>query len=637
MPDATQAPPVRRFGPFEMNLQSGELRKNGMRLRLSGQPFQVLAILVDQLGEVVTREELHSKLWPADTFVDFDHGLNNAVARIREVLEDSSDSPRFVETVPRRGYRFIAPLATLGPSTVSPPQSESAVKPSREIPAASDAMLAASPARNSFASNKLLVAGLVVSTVLILGFALYRGSPARRANPPAIKSLAVLPLENLSNDPEQNYFADGMTEELTTQLAQVGSVKVISRTSVMRFKGTKTPLSQIARELNVDAIVEGSVARAGDRVRISAQLIDASSDGHLWAHSYERDLREILALQAEVASAIATEVNGKLTPQQRSRIADIRPTNPDAYVAYLKGRYFIDNQRSEDGAKKSLEYSLQAVRIDPDWALGYSGLANSYVSASLLGALPPKQAMPQAKLAARKALQLDPNIDLAHVALANALMMFDFDFAAAGGEYQRAIALSPGSSEAHRSYATYLANMGRSEEAISEIKLAHQLDPLSFWVTRDVGRILYECRRYDQALEPLRQAAEMNPNSTVVYNWLSWAYDKKGMFPESVQMDLKHLAVGGVSQPKLSDLRRTFEKSGYDAYLRKRLLLKGSAYDMAQINTRLGNGDEAFRWLNKSYEERSGWISKLIADPELDTIRSDPRFQELLRRAGLSP
>jgi TolB-like protein len=487
----------------------------------------------------------------------------------------------------------------------------------------------------ALARRWLVLSGAAVLTILVAAYFITR-SRLSSVTGSKINSLAVLPLENLSNDPDQEYFADGMTEELTTQLAQISAVKLISRTSVMRFKGTKVPLSQIARELNVDAVVEGSVARSGDRVRINAQLIDASTDRHLWAHSYERDLREILALQSDVARAIATEVNGKLTPQQLSRMSDTRSTNPEAYVAYLKSRYFIDNQRSPEGAKKSLEYSLQAVRVDPAWGLAYSGLANSYVSAGLLGAVRPNEAMPQAKLAAQKALQLDPNIDLAHVALANVLTMFDFNHAAAEAEYRRAIELSPGSSEAHRSYANYLANMGRSHEAISEVQLAHQLDPLSFWVTRDVGRILYECRRYDEALDALQKAVEMNPNSPVVYNWLSWTYDKKGMMPESVDMDLKNLAVGGVSQTTLLQLRKTFETSGYTAYLTKRLeTSRYDLYGLAQINARLGNYDEAFRWLEKLYEQRSGWISKLIADPELDNLRSDARFQDLLRRTRL--
>jgi tetratricopeptide (TPR) repeat protein len=386
----------------------------------------------------------------------------------------------------------------------------------------------------------------------------------------------------------------------------------------------------------VDAVVEGSVTRSGQRIRITAQLIDASTDRHLWAHSYERDLRDVLTLQADVAGAIVDEVNGRLTPQQRTRAAAAHPANPEAYVAYLKSRYFLHNQRSEEGARKSLEYSLQAVRIDPDWALAYSGLAHSYVSAALLDTLQPKEGMPKAKLAAQKSLQLDPGIAEAHVALANVLTMFDYDYAVGELEFKRALELSPSSSDAHRAYATYLANVGRSDQAVSEITLARQLDPMSFWVSRDVGRILYESHRYDEALVALQEASEMNPNSQVIYNWLSWTYDKKGMVPESIEMDLKDEAVNGTSKEILSNLRTTFERSGQKAYLRKKLETARDTYTLAQVNARLGNRDEAFRLLEKAYDQRSGWIDKLKVDPELESLHSDPRFQDLLRRIGLA-
>lgn len=485
-----------------------------------------------------------------------------------------------------------------------------------------------------------VLAGLLVAILVFLALLNVAGLRDRlRGNAAAvtpIRSLAVLPLENMSKDPEQEYFADGITEELTTELAQISTFKVISRTSVMRFKGTRTPLSQIARELHVDAVVEGSVMRSGQRVRVTAQLIDASTDRHLWAHSYERDLRDVLTLQAEVAGAIVNEVNGKLTPQQRTRVTTPRPANPEAYVAYLKSRYFLHNQRSEEGARKSLEYSLQAVRMDPDWALAYSGLAHSYVSAALLDTLPPKGAMPEAKSAAQKALQLDPDIAEAHVALANVLTMFDFNYASGEREFKRAIELSPSSSDAHRAYASYLANVGRADEAISEVTLARQLDPMSFWVSRDVGRVLYESGRYDEALKALQEASEMNPNSQVLYNWLSWTYDKKGMIPESIETDLKDEAANGASREMLSTLRKAFEKSGQKAYLKKKLETARDTYTLAQVNARLGNRDEAFRWLEKAYDERSGWITKLKVDPELESLHSDPRFQDLLRRIGLA-
>lgn len=413
-----------RFGIFELDVQAGELRRHGARVKLQEQPLQILEALLQNPGRVVSREDLRKRIWPADTFVDFDRGLYSALARLREALSDSSESPRFIETVPRRGYRFIAPVETV---TLAPPEE---ARPG--------------PIQRKSVRRTLILAGasLVLGTCLLLAFLLNSRIPwiprlTRAAAP--IRSLAVLPLENLSGDPAQEYFADGMTDELITALAQLGNVQVISRASVMRFKGTRTPVSQIARELHVDAIVEGSFVRSGRHVRITAQLIDPSTDRHLWARSYQRDIQDVVTLQSEVAGAIADEVSGTLTPQQRSRMVAAGPTKPEAYVAYLKSRYFVQNQRSAEGVKKSLEYSLQAVQIDPDWALAYAGLAGSYISANYLDALPPQQVWPKAKSAAQKAVQLDPNLSEAHVALGEVLQNSDFDYPAAEREDRKSV------------------------------------------------------------------------------------------------------------------------------------------------------------------------------------------------------
>jgi len=328
MPDETQAPAVSRFGTFEINLQSGELRKDGMRLRLSGQPFQVLAVLVERAGEVVTREELRSKLWAADTFVDFDHGLNNAVARIREVLDDSSETPRYVETVPRRGYRFIAPL------NVAPFPRGSAIVDATKPP--SDSGRVSRPHRLRLWP---LFAGATFVVAMVMGWT-WRMPMASilHLRTPIIHSLAVLPLENLSADASQEYFADGMTDALITDLAQIGTLRVVSRTSVMRYKASRKALPDIARELGVDCIVEGTVMRSGGRVRITSQLIYAPSDQHLWAHSYERDISDVVSLQGEVAQAIAGEVRAAISPKQRARFSAEATVHLKAYEAYLKFR-----------------------------------------------------------------------------------------------------------------------------------------------------------------------------------------------------------------------------------------------------------------------------------------------------------
>ena len=610
-----------RFGSFELDLPSGELRRNGAKVKLQEQPFQILQVLLQNPGRVVSREDLRKRIWPEDTFVDFDRGLYSAFSRLRDALSDSAESPRFIETIPRRGYRFIAPVEAV---TAAPPEDPSSTPVRR---------------KSTRPSTILALASLALGTCLVLAFLVSSRIPwlGRFTHAPApIRSLAVLPLENLSGDPAQEYFADGMTDELITSLAQLGNVQVISRASVMRFKGTRTPLSQIARELHVDAIVEGSFVRSGQHVRITAQLIDPSTDRHLWARSYERDVRDVLTLQSEVAGAIADEVSGKLTPQQRARMAAARPTKPEAYVAYLKSRYFVQNQRSAEGVKRSLEYSLRAVQIDPDWPLAYAGLAGSYISANYVDALPPEEVWPKAKSAAQQALQLDPNLSEAHVALGEVLENSDFDYPAAEREFKRAIELSPSNSHAHQSYADFLAILGRANEAISEIKLAQQLDPMCFWVSRDVGRMFYEARLYDQAVAALREAAEMNPTSPVVYNWLSWTYDKKGMIQESVEMDLKDEATNGASQEVLSQLRKAFERSGQKGYLRQKLeVTEGDGYVLAQINARLGNRDQAFRCLDQAFEQRSGYLALLKVDPELDNLHSDPRFQTILRRLNL--
>jgi TolB-like protein/DNA-binding winged helix-turn-helix (wHTH) protein len=609
-----------RFGIFELDLQAGELCRDGARVKLQEQPLQILRVLLQTPGRVVSREDLRKRIWPADTFVDFDRGLYSALARLRDALSDSAESPRFIETVPRRGYRFIAPVDLIDSTPLEEVAPAPIRRPSRRyiIPVLTTLALA----------TCVLLAFLLSSRIPWLGRLTHAASP--------IRSLAVLPLENLSGDPSQEYFADGMTDELITVLAQLENVQVISRGSVMRFKGTRTPLPQIARELHVDAVVEGSFVRSGQHVRITAQLVDPSTDRHLWARSYEREFRDVVTLQSDVASAIADEVSGKLTPRQRAHMVAARPTKPEAYVAYLKSRYFVQNQRSAEGVKKSLEYSLQAAQIDPDWALAYAGLAGSYISANYVDALPPEEVWPKAKSAAQKALQLDPNLSEAHVALGEVLDNSDFDYPSAEREFKRAIELSPSNSHAHQSYADFLATLGRANEAISEIKLAQQLDPMSFWVSRDVGRMFYEARLYDQAIPALREAAEMNPTSPVVYNWLSWTYDKKGMIQESVEMDLKYEATNGASQEVLSQLRKAFEKSGQMGYLRKKLeVTKGDGYVLAQTNARLGNRDQAFRCLDQAFEQRSGFLALIKVDPELDNLRSDPRFQDQLRRMNL--
>jgi TolB-like protein/DNA-binding winged helix-turn-helix (wHTH) protein len=471
MSEAT--PPVRlHFGVFEVDLRAGELRKNGVKRKLQEQPFQILAILLERPGEMVTREELRSRLWPADTFVDFDHGVNKAVNRIRDALGDSATHPRFIETVARRGYRFIADVAVTG----APVTTRGAVP--RDLAHIDEAAVATvgpptSPARVG-GFYRWTIGGVALALAAVLAiWALQSKAP----QPRSIRSLAVLPLENLSGDPSQEYFADGMTDELIATLGQISALRVISRTSVMPYKRERKPLPQIARELNVDAVIEGTVLRPGGQVRITAQLIEARNDNHLWSDTYDGDLRDTLTLQNRVARAIAEQIRISLNPKEQATLKQRKVLDPEAYEAYLKGRYFW-NKRTGDDLQKAVEYFKRALQRDPRYAQAYSGLADTY---ALLGdweygVLAPKDAFPRAKAAAARALQLDDTLGEAHTSLAFCLDAFDWDLKSAETEFRRGMELNPGYATAHHWYAWHLAVSGRNDDAIAELKKAQTLD-----------------------------------------------------------------------------------------------------------------------------------------------------------------
>ena len=487
-------PPARtiRFGLFEIDLRSGELQKQGRKIRLEGQPVQVLICLLENPGELVTREELHRKLWPADTFVNFEHGLNAAVKRLRQALNDSADNPRFVETLPRRGYRFIAPIQALNAGGGAPTVNEA--PPGEPAPEAGDLPEAKDQVELSQRAPAWKRSGLALLVVLGI-FTVWMLRPKNNGSP-VIRSLAVLPLENLSRDPSQDYFADGMTDELITELGQISELRVISRTSVMTYKGARKPLPQIARELNVDAVVEGTVLRSGDQVRITAQLIQAPDDKHLWAQSYEGDVRQTLALQRQVGRAIAEKIQIELTSHERDVLKSVKAVNPDAYEAYLKGRYFW-NKRTAEGMRKAIDYFNQAIEKDPNYAQAYAGLTDAYALAGdwKYGVLPPKDAYPKAKAAATKAIALDSALGEAHISLAYCLDAFDWDFATAGREFTLGIELSPGYATGYDWYGWHLASLGRNGEAVAQVDKAVNLDPLSLIISSDLAEELLIAKR----------------------------------------------------------------------------------------------------------------------------------------------
>src|SRR6266852_3893163 len=647
MPDATQATAVRRFGAFEVNLQSGELRKNGMRLRLSGQPFQILAVLVERPGEVVTREELQSRLWPADTFVDFDHGLNNAVARIREVLDDSSDTPRYVETIPRRGYRFIASLADVRPATVPASAAESKISPTHEITRPRALASSVLPGQKRFASIGLraLLGGAAVLAFFTVVLVQYRGG-AKATKQIAIKSLAVLPLKNLSGDPTQEYLADGMTEALIGRLSAIHDLRVISRTSVMHFKDTQLSVPEIAKTLGVDAIVEGSVIREGSRIRVHAQLIRGATDEHIWSEEYQREYRSILVLQEEVARSIAERTKISLTRQERVDLAPTRAVDPEAHEDYLKGRYYF-NQRTADALNKSIAYFQQAISRDPSYALAYSGLADAYALLGFRGRFPSKDALSRAKAAALKAIAADDTLAEPHASLAFIAETHEWDWATAEREYKRALELNPGDARAHHWYAGYLMYVGRSEEGIAEAKRARDLDPLSLPVNNALAGRLLVAGRYNEALEQLQKTLELDPHFAPAHQTLGWAYLNKGKHKEAIHEFQQELQLSGTDDTDfVLDLGFAYAAAGKrdDA---RRILAKlkkqhqrglAPSGSIAILYGALGELNQAFAWLEKAYEERDPELTYLkVPARRFEPLRHDPRFQDLLLRMGLPP
>ena len=539
-----------RFGVFEVDLRTGELRKQGLKVKLPGQPFQVLAMLLERPGELVTREEIREKVWPEDTFIDFEHSINTAVKRLREAFGDDTEHPRYIETLPRRGYRFIAPVEALNAN--SPPLGGGW---HREAGAGEDGVAAGSPPPADLQTTRsvtpsealprpykpvILGAGIIIlALVAVFTFNVaglrdraLRAVEAVREPPLQIRSIAVLPLENLSRDPDQEYFADGMTEELITNLGKISALRVISRTSVLRYKGTKKPLPEIAKELNVDAIVEGTVLCSGSRVRVTASLLHAATDRHLWGESYERDLRDILSLQDEVAQAITKEIQIKVTPQEQADLASAPAVNPEAYRLYLQGRYQA-NKRTVPGFAKSALLFQQALDKDPGYSLAYAGLAETYGLLPFYGGASPKEAFPKAKAAALKALELDRSLAEGHAALGFVLFYGEWDWAAAERELKYAIELNPGYVNSHHWYGEYLSAMGRHDEAIAEIKRAQDLDPLSPLLLAIGGEVCILARRYDEAIEQSRKALELDSNYALAHQNLASSFLGKQMYEEA--------------------------------------------------------------------------------------------------------
>jgi TolB-like protein/DNA-binding winged helix-turn-helix (wHTH) protein/Tfp pilus assembly protein PilF len=600
-----------RFGEFALNAHTGELARAGIKIPLREQTQRLLLALLESPGELVTRDELVGRLWPAGTFVDADRGLNKAINHLREALGDSAEHPQFIETLPRKGYRFIATVTQNG-----------------HEPEAREPQVA----KGQWNTRRWLLATLAVLMCLGIVFFTNVGGvrnwiASRGRSTPQISALAVIPLENLSRDPAEEYFADGMTDALITTLAKMGSARITSRTSVMRYKGTKKSVKEIGGELKVDAIVEGTVLRSGDHVRITAQLIQVSTDMHLWAEAYERDLSEIVALQDEVATNIARHINIVTRPLEKARAV-----NPQAYGLYLKGSYFF-YQYTSQGWQRAIEYFNKAIESDPKFAPAYAGLADVYLVAGAYGSIPTQEALTRGRAAAQRALELDDNLASAHYAMATAFTWYDWDWVNAEREFHRALELNPNDALGRNWYGGYLSVRGRHDEALLEHERARQLDPFSLIVNANLARSFYWARRYDDAILQARKTLELDPHFGVALFWLEASLRHKNLFKEAVALR------EAVSKPEQAqNIERMFKAGGFPAILRERgeTLKKDDApVEAARCFAQLGEKNEALKLLELCYERRCSSMATLKAEPDFDVLLPEPRFQDLLRRLGL--
>jgi len=609
MEDTPSKPPVYRFGTFMLDSRTGEISSNGTKTQLREQPFQILLALLEKPSELVTREDLVRRLWPEGTFVDFDRGLNKAVLSLREALGDSAENPQFVETLPRKGYRFIAP--------VDSDQQECSAVPTGPHPV--------SASRSGRWIAALAVLG-ALSIVLATSLGGLRRWMTNRLRPSSqITALAVIPLENLSRDPEQEYFADGMTDELITNLAKISQARVVSRTSVMHYKRSRETLKEIAQELKVDAVVEGTVQRAGNRVRITAQLIQVSTDSHLWAESYEQDLSSILELQKDVSTDIARQVSTIVKPIHSARLV-----NPAAYVAYLKGRYEF-YRYTKEGWQKSIEYFNEAIEGDPAFAPGHVGLAASYLAGVGWEALPPEE-LPKGTAEARKALELDDQLPSAHFVMAAAHFQ-EWRWQDAEKEFRRGLELDPNDALGRQWYSNYLLTLGRFQEAIDEQEHARAVDLFSPLINANLAKAFYYARQFDRAIMQAQETLKLDPKYRPASIFLERAYRHKGMADLSVRA---RLATADAEEAQT--IERAYHEAGLPGVLRteaEAYQRTGALFDAARCYVQIGEKDLAFSLLEDYYKRRHPGLSRLKVDPDFDPVRSDPRFQNLLQNVGL--
>jgi len=614
-PGSKEPAVIFRFDRFQADDTAFRLSTDGVPIPLEPKALRLLLYLLHNDGRLVRKQELLDAVW-ADAAVT-ESALTRSIGLLRKTLDDDSREPRFIETVPTAGYRFIAQVE-LAPS----------LQPSAEavpIPPASECAALAPTPTGSTRLRLAIISCICLILLIAAAGLLIRRLPAS----PAIHSLAVLPLDNLSGDPSQEYFADGMTDELITQLARIPNLRVVSRTSVMAGKGSRSPLPEIARRLDVDAIVEGSIVRSGDRIRITAQLIDARTDRHLWAQSFEGSASDVLSLQDNVAQQIATQARFVLAPP-----AQRAPISPAAYEAYLRGRYFYNKQ----DITHSVESFQQAIALDPNYASAYAGYATALDAASTFGIGTPEQVMPRALAAAQRAIQLDPQNGEAYTALGSVQTIYQWDWIAAEQNLTRGISLNPNDSIAEFKYAVYLDAAGRPRDAVTHMRRALQLDPLSFMLNRRMGATLYLDRQYDQALAQLQSAAEMEHEPASIEKYVSLIYEQKGARDQAVQHDLIALQANA-PQADVDSLLAIYQHQGWQPYwsARTRALLNApvsscTAYDIGINDLRANKIEQAFNSFQRAVESHCLYMALIRVDPLFDSVRHDSRYADLMKR-----
>lgn len=648
-----------RFGPFELRLRSGELCRDGAMIKLPPQPFKVLVFLVEQAGEMVTREEIQQEIWGESTFVDFDKGLNFCIKQIREALGDNAQSPRYIETLPRRGYRFIAQVednttrasiittSSENGEAISIESYNSDTGTQSEPEAHETVESSVSSNSNPFRLTRRLAAVIAFLALLSVSSYIVWIRFASHTNPPVEKiMLAVLPFENLNQDSAQDYFSDGLTEEMIAQLGRLRPQRlgVIARTTALTYKKTDKDIRQIGRELSVSFVLEGSVRREADRVRITAQLIQVSDQTHLWADTFERSERDLISIQSEVASRVARALALELLPAQESNPISNRTTQPEVYEAYLKGRYLIIKDTLED-FERSIPFFEQAIERDPAFAPAYVGATQSRVFIATWRNLPAAEMLPKAKADALKAVELDPNSAEAYAALASVNFWLEWNWAETERNIKRSLELNPSDPHSHLLYANYLLTRGQLEAGIAEVRQALELDPVSL-LTNGLSAFFYlRARQYDDAITQCGKMLDIEPRSPSAHYCLRMAYIFKGMYREALDVVRKEMALDGAKQEVIDSMTAgdpkeaitRLQRSGLE-YM-KEAMAKGSrisASSLAWSYASLGEKAEAFEWLEKSIAAREPMAVYFYVHPSYDSLRSDARFAALAQNAGLA-